>query len=301
MAFRILVTDSDCPVGDVICKGFENQSFSLICLSPGQVNWLDCQQVRDFLLKSKPAIIINTLVCGRAISQEYKQGLLNLALCCQEMDVTVIHVSSHQVFSDDDPVTLSEMDCPQPNNEQGHALLEIENAFLSTPRCVLLRLPWLIDEPSGILEKVCVALVFERKLAVSEEWRGCPMPISEVSRFIIAMVKQILCGAENWGTFHLSTSDSCSEAEFADLIARALGKAGLGVGDIFPVNRKSRLMRSNGWLVGQRCTNNFGFQLKSWRQGVKAKVDVWVEKQKRLGNLHEAPNSNDVGAPQSMG
>src|SRR5690606_26166916 len=129
-----------------------------------------------------------------------------------------------------------------------------EQALLQWRKSIIIRLPWMLDRPDGLLHRICEALVYRGECVVSDAWRGSPVFIEDVNRLVLAMVQQIFCEAQNWGVFHLHASDSCSEAELADHVARLIQKAGYDVGIIALGSLDQRFTRFSGWLKGQRCT-----------------------------------------------
>ena len=48
------------------------------------------------------------------------------------------------------------------------------------------------------------------------------------------------------------------------------------IGDFYVVSHEQCLMGGNANIIGVRCNNNFGVQLRSWRQGVKSLVIAWL-------------------------
>lgn len=277
MAFKLLLTDKSSALGEAIYRGFEDYpSFSVIS-PPAEFNWHNPQGLHHFLAEHKPSLVINTLAYTGAdidVSHVLAQG-------CHEQGVLGLHLSSYRVFgtaSCEQAEGFGETDIPAPDDERGRNLLAAEEAFLSLDKVVILRLPWFVD-PTGdnIFTRVVGRLLSGDQLEVSDICRGCPVTVDDVRRVVVAMILQVFCGAENWGVFHLHTSDACSEAEFADYVARLLEKEGRQPASIDILrNREYRLVPGCSLLTGSRCMNNFGIQLRSWKQGIKPLVQAWL-------------------------
>lgn len=281
MGFKVLLTEHLSPLGSALLRGFEAQSLSVV--SSGG---FDAQSLREQVELHQPAIIINP----QSLASGPGQGLVEQGHALLELsrlhDSVLIHFSTHHVFGAGQyGAPLSESDAPLPEDSYGRELLAQEAILSHWERSLIVRLPWLLDGPEGILDAMCRALIYRGECVVSDAWRGSPVFIEDAVRVTLAMVQQILCGAANWGVFHLHSSDSCSEAELADHIARLLQKQGYDVGSIALGTQEQRFIASNGWLKGSRCTNNFGFQYRSWRQGVKARVSDWLESEVKAGRL----------------
>lgn len=296
MGFRILITECASPLGAALLRGFESYAFSIICPPRDSVDWCDAAQVAELMETARPAIVINTLQLADT-ALRCPEYYLVLADVCKVADLTLVHISSHDVLGAAQQQTgaVLEHQLPEPDHAVGVASYSAEQAFMAVRRCLILRLSWIVDAPDGMLEQVCRGLVVDHGLSVSDVWRGCPTGTEDVVRAVIAMVQQILCGAENWGVFHFHTSDACSEAEFADFVSRVLGKAGCQTSAITVVGQENRLIASNGWLSGRRCTDCFGIQLRSWRQSIKSKVLVWLQREIDAGRVKTSspPDASD--------
>lgn len=302
MGFRVLLTEGVSPLALALLKGFDGLAYSVACPEPGEVDWADPVAVRKLVDRVKPSLIINTLQwASRGLSLSQLEAHQALAAIGQELDLTLIHISSYEVFSSSSyQVSHGEQDIPEPDTPLGVALREAEASFLQVPRGIVLRLSWVFDEPNGLLEAVCKGLQ-TASIAVSDSCRGCPTSLADTARAIVAIVQQISCGAENWGVMHFRSSDSCSEAEFADGVVKIMKKAGCPTGAVNVVPIEQRLMPSSGWLAGQRCTNNFGIQLRSWRHMIQHPVSAWLDEDAQVKNI-EDPDDYDsdrrVSVPQ---
>lgn len=289
MGFKILLTENASPVGAALFNALENYPHPVFCPDFGLEDWCDEQRVLELLNTSTPAVVINPLhfSAPQAVVEE-PQFYRVLASLCAQRNLTVIHLSSSEVFGVAQQLeggASTELSAPEPDSNVGEGLLEAELAFGEVRRAVILRMPWLLDSPQGMINAVCRALCAQEPVIASERWRVAPVYIGDVVRTVIAMLQQILCGAENWGIFHLHSSDICSEAEFVDCVARNLSKASVTVVPVAVSAADEHFFAGNGWLQGNRCTNDFGIQRRSWRKGIKAKVHAWVQVETEAGRL----------------
>lgn len=300
MAFKILLTEGGSDMGAAIFNAFENLSLSLACPQVSDGVWCDLESSLAYLKRIRPAVVINTLAHVGG-SEGASKALLD---ACAQLDLTVIHLSSHRVFAEAqrDGEVLSEQDEPQPESDLEVCFLALEEAAANVKRSVIVRIPWLLDAEDGIIFQAAESLLSAEGVVASDTWRGTPVFVEDVVRVVIAIVQQILCGAENWGVFHFHSSDSCSEAEFVDYIARILFRKGCTVGPISVVKKESRLFAGNGWLVGNRCTNAFGVQFRSWRQGTKGRLEFWLDRKFADGviRLQERALNADSSQPKAL-
>lgn len=291
MGFRILLTDHQSPIGMALLKGFEACSLPVVTADS-----LEPQSLYSLCGQLQPAVVIHPSCLPVDANL---RAIQDLARFSQECGAALIYLSSHEVFGvAQHSGPLAESDMPEPDTEIGRGFYAAEQALSACERRIILRLPWLLDMPEGVLDRLCQALLYARECVVSDSWRGSPVLIEDVVRILLAMVQQVSCGAANWGCFHLHAADQCSEAELADHVARVLQKAGYEVGPISLGPVAQRFIAANGWIKGQRCTNNFGFQYRSWRQGIKSRIHEWLEAERAAGRLGLAVStvSNTAGA-----
>lgn len=293
MGFRVLLTDHQSPLGAALLKGFEAQSLPVITADN-----LGAKSLYQLCQQTQPAVVVHRAHDPEGDSLAVAQSLAHF---CQEANAVLICLSSHEVFGvAQQSSALAEMDIPEPDTEIGQDIYRVEQSLAICEQTIVLRLPWLLDVPGGVLDRLCQTLIYMPECVVSDSWRGSPVLMEDVVRIVLAMVQQVLCGAQNWGCFHLHASDQCSEAELADHVARVLQKAGYEVSPIFLGPLSQRFFVSNGWIKGHRCTNNFGFQHRSWRQGIKSRVQEWLDAEMAAGRLAPAASSVESSAGTAL-
>lgn len=278
MAFKILITDASTPLARKLLNVYEDKSYDIVWsdLSPDQ--WADVDIVKSFLSKEQPALVLNTFVHSEFCEQQAFEVNQSLAQACNEFELKVIHISSHEVFSPEQSWhPLDESSEPKPENVYGQTLKKIEDLFLNNPQALITRLPWVLDLPDGLLESALKELRYQSTIQACESWFGSFLSISEISRVLVGLSEQALCDSRNWGVVHLHSSDRCSEVEFVDYLQRILDKEGVPSAQVNLVSYEFRLLRSGSQLIGNRCTNGFGIQFRSWRQGVKKMVLDWLK------------------------
>lgn len=291
MGFRVLLTEHQSPLGAAVLKGFEAHSLPVVTAEA-----LDGRSLNQLCEQLHPSVIVHPLL---ATAGQGLESARQLSRYSQATGCPLLYLSSHEVFGIGQQGNgLTESDPPIPDTAAGQIFYEAEQLLASCEHRVVIRLPWITDMPDGPLERLCQTLIYTRECVVCDSWRGSPVLIEDVVRLLLAMVRQILYGAQNWGYFHLHASDYCSEAELADHVSRILQKAGYETSPIFIGPLEQRFMASNGWLKGQRCTNNFGFQFRSWRQGIKSRVFEWLERETAAGRL--APAAVETRNPGSL-
>lgn len=281
LAFKVAVFQPDSFYGKVLCKHFDDHGYTLL---PGELCFDDASAATAELMEAGPALV----VVAEAFAHSQHNAVL--AEACLSCEVPVIFLSSHQVFSAVQQGPLMEATQPVPQGPAAENLLSAEQAYLAT-NAVVLRLPWVIDGEDEMLHQLCNALVHSETLVLCDQWRACLVDVDDVMRVVFAIAQQITCGASNWGVYHLRSSDDFSELELVERIKGILDKAGCEtLANIRLGGSEQRLFRGNAWLGGNRCTNDFGIQLRSWRQGLKSRTVKWISKQVDLGLVVLHPN-----------
>jgi len=301
VAKKLLITDAYNPMGRAIQTAFEHTAFSLLTPKMDELDWGDAEQVADYLGRHSVVLVINTLGWSEAPDVAEQVRLVSsargLALACLKANVVPLHLSSYLVFGGENKSTYDEWDKPSPLGPAGRAYLDAERSFeRHLNEYICLRAGWVLDSQEGssfsrILSHLTrVGGSFE----TGHRRRGAPVSIEVVGRVVLAMVKQILCGAENWGVFHCASSDPCTVAEFTDALAAILEQEGCLKGE-WSIAEPHREVAKQGGTVRpepdssvlsvRRSRDNFGVQAVSWRKGLKGLVKLWLERD-QVRQLH---------------
>ncbi len=267
MGFRVVVfTDSDNFYG-AFERAFELLSFSLVRAPVDLLH--DAFALQEYLVVQRACVVVNAVCVNRVPTHI-------LASACTFIQTPLLHLSSYRVFGSQQKILDEDLQ-PLPDDDEGRWLLSLEQAVLTAPQSIVLRLPWLLVAASeSLLSRICESLLTGQSTLVSEECSGYVVAQDDVARFVVAMIQQIIVGAENWGVFHLRSSDACSEAEFTDAIARLLKAEGWQDVAFATYKGTSDFMPKSGLLQGRRCTDAFGIQFRSFRLGLKASVQQYL-------------------------
>ncbi len=281
MAFKLLLTDAHSPLGSALSHELERETFSLVSPEPGKLDWSDARSAKSFIGANRPHILINTLNSDLLSDKEIISSSKSLAKACSGTDIQVIHLSSYRVFGGENKTAYSESDKPSPVDSRGWAYLEAERAFEKwLEEYIVLRLSWVVSiEGDNLLTRFLQALSQGECVRPSTRRRGSPAFSAEVARVVVAMIKQMLYGAQNWGVMHFSSKDICTEAEFARQLVGVLKSLGHPCKEIQEISEGDDEAVASAVLSGRRCRNNFGIQVRSWRQGLTAIVRLWLQRQ----------------------
>ncbi len=277
MGFKILLRAGPGELASCLEGVFEEQPFNL--LLPLDLNWDDKVAVRGFLQANPPSIFIN-YAPGQFCQTELERIRFVTELCRKD-DIPFVHFSSYRVFGKTvHEAKLAEDAAPKPRDDIAKQLLKIEQTVGQNQKHLLLRVSWVLGgETDNLLDTLVPKLLVGDRVFVSDHNFGRPVNIAFLGNVILALVQQILCGAQNWGVFHVHSSDRCSEAEFSDALVRLMrihSSVDIDMPLVAGADDDRRLLQGNAWLVGDRCTRDFGIQWQSWRMGLKSLVSAYL-------------------------
>ncbi|GLS24840.1 sugar nucleotide-binding protein [Marinibactrum halimedae] len=279
MAFTIILTDSTNPIGQALLNQFEQNSFRVILPAEKSVNWQDAQSVDEYFTEHMPDLVVNTLGwsdTGVGVSEaKLLEPALNIADVCRRIDAVPIQLSSYRVFGGEKSGYI-ETDITDPRDSVGELFLDVERAYAELPKHIILRLSWVMGwQGENLLTRLLRPLTGHGQARINAEWRGAPITHSDIARVIIAIIKQVQYGSENWGIFHYGSSDVCTEDEFAREVCARLMDRDLLNGDLVHVDRAESDPVSAA--VGyRRIMDCFGVQPRTWHQGLGNMISTWL-------------------------
>ena len=144
-------------------------------------------------------------------------------------------------------------------------------------RHIILRLSWVVGALGrNLLTNLLLPITAESEGYINAERRGSPVGHSDVARVINAIVKQVASGSANWGIFHYSSGDVCTEEEFAQELLARLEEKSIETGPIVDASggHSEPLSAALGY---RRLMDCFGIQPRTWRQGLKIELDRWLK------------------------
>lgn len=296
---KLLLTDAINPLGRALEHELEREPFGLIVPEEGEVDWGDALAVADYIERKRPDLVVNTL--GWADLPDARQCELlsasvgNLGPVCGRLGIPMVQFSSYRVFGADNKSSHSERDDPSPLNDTGRAWLAAERELeAQVQKRVVLRLSWVVGaQGDNLLSRLLEQLFAHRPVVVNARLRGAPTALSDVARVAVGVVKQISCGADNWGVMHYCSSDACSQAEFAERVLEVLKQL-----DLCPSTASLERLDSvpedepvSAVLSCRRLRDNFGVQARAWEPTLVPMVKQW---------LHEHSGSAHSGEEEEL-
>lgn len=188
-----------------------------------------------------------------------------MAEFARDRGMALIQLSSCYVFDGRKQSGYITSNPGQPVNELGNWQWECEQALRTLlPRHIILRTGWSL---ARFIRKVQASTGANVTLSLPGRCRGQPVAVRDLARVIAAMMLQIDCGAEVWGTYQYAGAEEINLYELGLAIAGLPGiPEGIRVVDAVP--DWGNLEPLNTTLVCTKIRNTFGIKQFPWRSGL---------------------------------
>lgn len=248
----------------------------------------------DLITQVRPDVVINLAYyfdwfqLGRVEPQRFvqqEQAVSHLASLCQQHQCILLHPSSYRVFDGCRATAYNEGYECNPLSPRGQALLRMEQQVSSLcERNIIIRLGWLLDDsPEGILGRVLERARTGQTLEMADDRRGNPTPVSDAARVFIAILKQLDCGVERWGTYHYGGQEASTSMAVAEAILHEAVSWESSLGqEIIPRAHAyfpdARIEPQHGVLDCKKINHTFGIKPRSWRTGMAQLLDSYYRR-----------------------
>lgn len=285
---KLLLTEASQPLGQALEHDLEREPVKLIVPGSARVTWTDPGEVSAYLDHQRPRLVVNTLGCvdrpDAAQCRLIPAAARALARACEEQSIPLIQLSSYRVFGGDNKSSHAERDEPAPQGRIGNAWYEAEQAVAALPRHLILRLSWPVAGwGENRLTRLLTALFSQSTVSVHSRLKGSPTALSDIARVLVGVIRQIGCGAGNWGAMHYAARGACTEVELAERVVAVLEQL-----DALPEGGVARLVHSetmppnepaSAVLAGRRLRDDFGVQARAWEPYLVPLVRQWLYEQ----------------------
>ncbi|GAA6150760.1 SDR family oxidoreductase [Pseudoteredinibacter isoporae] len=282
MAQKIILSCDQSIFAQHLIEALEQEPFSLKCLPAGLLSAEDAEAATErFLAEEEVDLLINTLAYSVGDDPERRALLVSasevLAAAAKSLDIPIVQLSSHEVFGGENLTVYREDDHPSPLTALGQALWDAERKVqLQCERYIIYRLSWLIcQHGDSVFTRLLDLLLSKGTVAVSSERRASPTFIDDACRVLVAMIKQIFSGAENWGIYHYASSDPCDEKEFAEYLEDIVRSLGHQTGQL--QEDDSGTLYPSAVLGCLASRDDFGVQQRSWRLRLESRVKAYLD------------------------
>jgi dTDP-4-dehydrorhamnose reductase len=205
----------------------------------------------------------------------YKRSLLvtkNLCKACRAHEAALIHLSDDSMYAGRKSGAYREKDKPDSADPRVARVLKAESYVNKrAPKHIVLRCGPLFAPAGHNLFTMLAAQLEKGHLLECTEDKLCPTPANDIARVVVAIILQLDCGAEPWGTYNYCSSDASSLYNFAEAVVALASQYGRIRRDevrLQPVPGKDR----NVILNCHHILNTFGIKQRPWRAALPAVV-----------------------------
>ncbi len=281
---KLLITGAEGQVGYELVAQAQEQGFDVFSCSSSELDVCDQQAVAALLAQEQPVYVINAAGKNPADSSAQPDFQVNsrgpevLATVCRDMDIALIQLSCAEVFDGQSEAPYQELDDIAPISDYAQSLWQGEQVVRSIlDRHLILRTGWLFSarNPSYVLRLLEQARK-SQQVCVADGLKGSPTSAVDLSRVVMAIIKQLDCGIENWGTYHYCATETVTWFGFSEaIIAAARQYEDLQLEELVSVHQ-SELERypraAYSELDCSKILGDFGIHQRSWRTGLMMAV-----------------------------
>jgi len=282
VAQKIILSCTRSLFAEHLIDALQKEPFSLATLPEEKLRGESAKAtIASYLEKENVDLLVNTLAYSIGDAPERRALLVELsevlAEVAHELDIPIVQLSTHEVFGGENLTVYREDDHPSPLTALGQALWDAERKVeLQCEQYIVYRLSWLIcHHGDSVFTRLLDLMLDKDQVAVSAERRASPTFIDDACRVLVAMIKQIFSGAQNWGIYHYASSDPCDEKEFAEYLSDIVSSLGHQTGQL--TDDSSDVQYPSAVLGCISTRDDFGVQQRSWRLRLESRVKAYID------------------------
>ena len=270
---HVLVVHDYGPLGRVLLEQLRATSLQVSPLLVSNTANVDLAALESWIPADTDLIVNALWLADPEAAQEHpddvKRGALSLPLALGEFardrNMAMLQLSTCYIFDGRKQTAYIASNPGQPVNQLGIWQWECEQGLRSLlTRHIILRTGWSLGR---FIRKVQASTAAGTRLSLPGRCVGQPLAITDLARVMRAIIQQLDCGAEVWGTYQYAGSEGINLYELGLAIA---GLPGIpedlhlvdevsGWGQLEPVNTR---------LVCTKIRNTFGIKQVPWRVGL---------------------------------
>lgn len=263
---------------DIECKPFSSSELDI--MQPwalyATLQHLNC----DYVVNAAAYTAVDVAEeCREQCLNVNKIGVQNLAKACQSLGIPLIHISTDYVFDGKKNSPYIESDKVSPINFYGESKSAGEDVLRQIlPEHIILRVSWVFSDRRSNFIKSMVALSSEKEeLRIVSDQVGAPTSAFDIARVLLAMIKQLHCGAALWGTYHYCSLGSTNWYDFSKKIIHEVSLyKPIKVRNVVAIktaeyNYKAKRPLNSG-MNCQKIRDTFGIHQRPWLPGMQRVV-----------------------------
>lgn len=231
----ILITGSHGQVGRELVDICRVRQINYIDYSSRQLDITNEASVRREIERHKPAAVINAAAytavdnAENDVERAYavnRDGVKNLAIACEAVGATLVHISTDYVFDGEKKEPYNEMDIAHPIGVYGASKYAGEQAIKKfSSKYFIIRVSWVFGQYGANFVKTMLRLAEDRPdISVVDDQYGAPTSAAHIAEKLIELVTD---NCSEYGTYHLESNPGISWYEFAKIIFQKARESGV--------------------------------------------------------------------------
>lgn len=221
---KVLVTGVKGQLGYDVVKELERRGHQPIGVDRDEMDLMDNEAVRTFIMELKPGAIIHCAAYTAVDKAEEEveicyqinaESVKVISECAKELDVKLIYISTDYVFDGTKEGEYVETDLPNPINVYGASKLKGEQYVQALlEKYYIVRISWVFGANGNNFIKTMRRLGSERdELNIINDQVGSPTYTADLAPLLVDMME-----TDKYGIYHATNEGTCSWYEFANEI-----------------------------------------------------------------------------------
>jgi dTDP-4-dehydrorhamnose reductase len=287
---KLLIFGANGQLGRELMRQGQLHKITLRSPSHTQTDISSFPQVKNTIAKHCPSLVVNaaayTNVDGAETEVQLalavnKSGAANLARCCVQHEIPLVHISTDYVFDGKKGAPYLEEDPVSPLNVYGQSKAEGEQAIrLSLKEHIIVRTSWLYGLHGNNFVKTILRLNKAKKaIRVVADQYGSPTSAADLAETLLKITGCIQKGISiPWGTYHYCSQGFTSWYEFAvKVLELASAHSTIPITPVEPIKTSEYPTPARRppftSLDCSRIKANFGIYPKPWQESLKLTID----------------------------
>ncbi|MBO6849418.1 MAG: sugar nucleotide-binding protein [Marinobacter sp.] len=276
---HVVVVHDYGPLGKVLLERLRETPLLVTPLLVSDPDRADLSALEEWIPEDTDLIVNALWLTDPEVAERDPEGVhlaafslpVALAEFAGERHMALLQLSSCYVFDGRKQSAYISSNPGQPSNELGNWQWECEQALRTLlPRHIILRTGWSLGR---FIRKVQKSTCGGETLRLPGRCRGQPVTVRDLARVMTAVILQLDCGAEVWGTYQYAGAEEITLYELGLAIAGLPGiPAGIRVVDDVP--EWATLEPANATLICTKIRNTFGIKQQPWRSGLTDELEI---------------------------
>ncbi|MDX1598286.1 MAG: sugar nucleotide-binding protein [Marinobacter sp.] len=276
---HVVVVHDYGPLGRILLERLRDTPLHISPLLVSDLDKADLSALEEWIPADTDLIVNALWLTDPEVAERDPEGIrkaafslpVALAEFARDRDMALLQLSSCYVFDGRKQNAYISSNPGHPCNELGNWQWECEQALRALlPRHIILRTGWSLGR---FIRKVQQGTGPGDILRLPGRCRGQPVTVRDLARVMKAVILQLDCGAEVWGTYQYAGAEEISLYELGLAIAGLPGiPAGIRVVDEMP--DWGALEPANATLICTKIRNTFGIKQLPWRSGLSDELEA---------------------------